>query len=148
MEPTNETRPLRETVERNTPLEISATLLCNPKEKLSGSVRRGLMRSRETVLNTPRKEKTERMEKLLRKLAALPLAKLIRRITQGRNHSRRAKSLADKLAQDSIFRPELDKRQRSAQALEMLATAEVNYRLNRPHDGQPNNDNNVTGPTC
>lgn len=136
------------TTEPLTPKEISSILLCNPKEKLSGTVRRGLMRSRETI-SVPTKEKTEPMEKLIRKLAALPLAKLIRRITQGRNHARRAESLAANLAEDSCFRPELDKQIRSAKALEILAKAEIKLRqCNRPRDGQPNNDNNVTGPTC
>lgn len=132
------------------PAETSATMLCNPKSRMTGAVRRALMASRQIVVDFPRAEAKPQEVRITARLAALPLEKLGRRLHQSARRASTAKHLLAKTRRPVLraaMRAEQDKQLETFQ----LVRAEIQKRRGGPFDRvtptQPNSDNNVHGPT-
>lgn len=84
------------------PAETSAGMLCNPKNRLTGPVRRALMVSRQIVVEFPRTEPKLEAVRIAARLAALPLEKLGRRLHQSARRASTAKHLLDKTRRPTL----------------------------------------------
>lgn len=97
-------------------------------EKMSNKRRKLFIRSRDRVVIVNRDEAQPQSEKLGRKLAALPLVKVL---SFQRRFARRASTVMHtlrKMAPDSIFRPGLEQAQRANLGAMNLCTREHQHR--------------------
>ncbi len=127
--------------EEEMPRGINTELLTNLKTKMSGSVRRGLMKACGKIISVGT-EKGDPILKLARKFQSLSIFQLARRIVQSKNRAERERKILKKMAKSSPFRPAIEDSIIHSENLGMFARREA---MNRRHDGDPNNDNNIIG---
>lgn len=84
------------------PAETSAGMLCNPKSRMTGPVRRALMASRQIVVDFPRAEARPKEVRILARCESLSLEKLGRRLKQSARRASTAKHLLDKTRRPAL----------------------------------------------
>lgn len=99
----------------------------DPKFKMTSKLRRAF-RQNITRNSTPDPEPIAEGIKTARKLASLPLAKVIRRLHQTARRAASARHILNKLAQSSRFRPPLEKEQDRQISIFRQVVAELQHR--------------------
>jgi hypothetical protein len=96
--------------DERTPYQLAIDNLSNPKQKLSGRMRRKFQQTRVKVSPYVFSEKKDWEEKLKKNLLALPLHRLIRRLKSYARHSATCVHLLKRLDPQSRFRPPIEQR--------------------------------------
>lgn len=99
----------------------------DPKTKMTSKLRRAFLSNRGKDVSTAADAAPEAI-KTARKLAALPLAKVIRRLHQTARRAASARYILDKLAKGSKFRPPLEKEQDRQISIFRQVVAELQHR--------------------
>lgn len=119
------------------PLEVSADLLVNPKERMGRAVRRNIKRTRDTLVLVELKEPRRREVKNLLKLQTLPLTRLIREMQRTARRVSTAGYLMKNATLGSKYRARLEAVYAAQFAYLTQIKAEYEVRLNPSLKNQP-----------
>lgn len=123
------------------------------KTKLTASQRRALNRQRDVVVDYERTRRKPFFNRVQDRMLALPLVRLFREYRRAVRREREAARLIESLGPYSTLAEPMKVSQATNKAIALIAREEIDRRaslanMDRPHDGEPHNDNNVTGPTA
>lgn len=112
------------------PLEISARVLSDPKQKLSARSRKRFLKSRGAVIDLPCTEPVLTPIKFARRLTRLSLRQVGREIHKAAHRAATAKYILDDLSPDSMFRPSVQAQHDAQLHRFKQAVAEREARIN------------------